>query len=589
MNLFVIGWGSGRAPDPARAQAAVAALVRDLPFCGSAEVSRWRSGGGRVAAAWAAGDGRQAGVRDEDVTLWAGRPVSWDAQSGRADGRGPLEPKWYADGELASLDGRFTAVRAQGDGLVAMTDALGAYPLYRADVDGVTWLSNRVEPLRALAGSRAVDLDALSSLLGGGWPLGGRPVWASVRRVPPGVLALDEAGDQHHAVLEPAASAAMCGEGWDAGRAASLLVEGVRALADWPGRPSVVPVTAGRDSRLVFAAALRAGISFDAVTGGAPDSADVAGGRELCAVAGVAHSLLPADPHGDPWSTPEEAARILGLTASGTASLADAAGFPLGPGHGPPLLWHSGQGGEIARRYYRAAAGGDRGSAIEGLERVFCGRRPGRSEPLSPEGRAAVRAGLQRWVDGRLASGARVEDLPDLFYLDERMGSWAGPTHGAVEWVRDTTSPLWSVRLLPHLLGGSVAERDAEAFHSAVLRELAPELADVPYEGGAATKHGVAHKVRRGIQEVRRRVAPGRGAGAAGPGGGPADPFDDVLRAVRGAAAAHPDHVAWRVLDRARVEALLSRPAAGLDDMNRHYVWRIATVLLDPAMAQAHA
>ena len=575
--------------DPARAEAAVRGLAEALPFFRSVEAGGWRAPSGAVAAAWTPAAGPYVTGSGDGLTAWAGRPVSW-GPGGRADGRGPLEPAYYADpagGWPSGLDGRYTAVRWDESArrLTAVADALGAYPLYRADADGVTWLSNRVEPLRALIGARAVDLDALASLLGGGWPLGGRPVWADVRRVAPGVLTLEDSGEAHTPLLEAAEVAAMCGAGWDAQAAAKALVEGVRALADWPGRPSVVPVTAGRDSRLVFAAALRAGLSFDAVTGGAPGSPDVVGGQALCAAAGVSHSLLPADPHGDPWSTPEEAARVLGLTASGTASLGDAAGFPLGPRPGPPGLWHSGQGGEIARRYYRAAAGRDRDAAVDGLERVFCGRRTGRAEPLSDTGRAAVRAGLERWVDGRLESGARVEDLPDLFYLDERMGSWAGPTHGAVEWVRDTTSPLWSVRLLGHLLGGTVEERSAETFHSAVLRELSPELVGVPYEGGAASKRGMGHKVRRGIQEVRRRVAPGR---AGGPEAA-VDPFDNVLSAVRRAAASHPDHVAWRVLDRARVDALLSRPAAGLDDMNRHYVWRIATVLLDPAMAEGEA
>jgi hypothetical protein len=146
--------------------------------------------------------------------------------------------------------------------------------------------------------------------------------------------------------------------------------------------------------------------------------------------------------------------------------------------------------------------------------------------------------------------------------------------------VRDTTSPLWSSRMLPHLLGPSVAEGEAEAFHAAVLRELAPELFDMPYAGGS--KGGLRHKARRAMEEARRRVAPASGE----PG---SDPFDGVLGAVRQAVAGRPDHVAWQVLDRERVDGLLARDAAGLDEMSRQYVWRIATVFLDPALAEGHA
>jgi hypothetical protein len=587
MNLWLVGWSSSLAPDPRRAEAALPGLLGGLPFLRGVAVERWQAPSGGAVAAWAAHpEASYVDAGEGRLALWSGRPVAWESAE-RADGRGPLDPAFYLAPShrwTDALDGRCAAA-VYDDAERALTvraDPLGAYPLYRAEVDGATWISNRAEPLRALAGSRTVDLDALAGLLGGGWPLGGEPAWSAVRRLAPGVLSLHpQGGERRREVLSLADTAAMCGAGWDAGEAARRLVDEVRALADWPGRDSLLPVTGGRDSRLVLAAALRAGVPFTAATGGAPDSPDVVAARELCAAAGIAHTLLPADPAGDPWSAPEDAARVLGLTASGTASLADAAGFPLSGGERLGDLWHSGQGGEIARRYYASAAARDRDGAVDALERVFCGRRPGRSDPLSPAGRERVRAGIAAWVDRRLAAGARVDDLPDLFYLDERMGAWAGPTHAAVEWVRDTTSPLWSARLLPHLLGGTVEERGGEAFHDAVLRELAPELAAVPYAGGG--KRGVRHKARRAAEEARRRLA----RPSAGNGSG--DPFAPVPARTRAAAAMHPHHPAWHVLDRARTSALLEHDAAALDEMSRAYVWRLATVFLDPAMLEASA
>lgn len=589
MNLWVIGWSASLAPDPRQAGDAVRALVDAVPFLPGAEVTTWQAPSGGAVAAWAAdagGPARYVEAGDSRLALWSGRPVRWEG-SERADGRAPLDPSLYLQPShrwADALDGRCAAaVYDDADrALTVHADPLGAYPLYRAQAHGATWLSNRAEPLRALAGSREVDLDALAGLLGGGWPLGGEPVWRAVRRVAPGVLTLHpRAGEQRRELLPAADTARMCGAGWDAGEAARALVAEVRALADWPGRASVVPVTGGRDSRLVLAAALRAGIDFTAATGGMPWDPDVLGGRALCEAVGIEHELLPADPGGDRWATPERAATVLGLTASGTATLADATGFPLSPGSdGLGELWHSGQGGELARRYYRAAAAHDRDGAVDALERVFCGRRPGRAEPLNDAGRVRVRAGIEDWVDRRLDAGAHVDDLPDLFYLDERMGAWAGPTHGAVEWVRDTTSPLWSTWLLPHLLGGTVAEREAEAFHDALVHELAPELAEVPYAGGG--KRGMRHKARRAAEEARRRLV--RSAGGEP---GTSDPFAKVLAKTRAAVATLPHHPAWHVLDRERTRTLVAREPEALDEMSRAYVWRIATVLLDPAMAEA--
>ena len=39
-----------------------------------------------------------------------------------------------------------------------------------------------------------------------------------------------------------------------------------------------------------------------------------------------------------------------------------------------------------------------------------------------------------------------------------------------------------------------------------------------------------------------------------------------------------PDHAAWQVLDRPRVESLLAGEPGALDTMSRYYVWRLATV-----------
>ena len=80
------------------------------------------------------------------------------------------------------LDGRCLAVRHEDATrtLDVRVDPLGAYPAYAAEADGVTWVSNSPAALRVLTGDHRVDLDALAGLLGGGWPLGGRPLWAAV-------------------------------------------------------------------------------------------------------------------------------------------------------------------------------------------------------------------------------------------------------------------------------------------------------------------------------------------------------------------------------------------------------------------------
>jgi hypothetical protein len=301
---------------------------------------------------------------------------------------------------------------------------------------------------------------------------------------------------------------------------------------------------------------------------------------------------LPDDPHGDLWSKPRRMAELVQLASGGTACLADAAGFPLGPRQGVLGLWHSGQGGEVARAYYGTGERLDRSGLVERLYRAFVGRRVGRHELLSPEGGQLVRAQIASFVDEQLTAGAAPVDVPDLFYLLRRMGTWAGPSHGCVEFVRDTTAPLWSARLLEHELGIPADGRSRELFHFGVLRELAADLVDVPFEDGhgwPGLRPPLARRVvrartlgRKGGAELARRLrslrrrAPAPAARRAAPA--QQDRFASVHADVSESVRSEPGHPAWRLLDRGRVERLLERDPSTLDTMNRHYVWRLAQV-----------
>lgn len=544
MNLFVVGWSAERPVEAAAARRALELVVERLPFFPGTEVHTWTSPGGRSAAAWVqhppelVGGVTYADQTPERIALWSGHRA-----------------------------GRFAQVAAGDGGLITETDPMGSYPLYETTRDAAHWVSNNPTLLRA---GDDTDPAVTASLVAGGWSLAGDPVWRGVQRRPDNGPALDEI-------------VAMLGRGLDAQAAADDLTDVTRALMDWPGRPNVVPVTAGRDSRLVLAAAMRTGIPFETNTGGRPGEPDVDVGRQLAAIARADHRLIADDPHGALHSHWRRAAELLVLTAGGTASLADAVGFPHGPREGPLPLWHSGQGGEIARGYYARVRGDTREALTDSIYSVFAARRPGRREPLNADGEALVRDQIGGWVGEVLDAGASAEDVPDLFYLLKRMGTWAGPTHGAVEYVRDTTSPLWHSRMLPHLLGLPARDRAAEAFHHRVLERLSPELAAAPgwFEPTTTLQRRAARArslARKAAAEARRRMLRPR-ARATPPGDAPpADPFAPVLAEVRQVVLGQASHPAWALLDRARTESLLTRVPAALDEVSRYYVWRLATV-----------
>ena len=617
MNLFLIGHSPACRAEAASAEAALRSLLDRLPELGLDEVSTWRAPSGCLAAAWSAHPSDRVGgvsyvhAETDALALFAGRPIRWTGEA-EADGRGPLDPRFWlriarTGAGADALDGRFAAAAYEDRSrrLELRTDPVGAYPLFAAERDGVRWIANNPEALRALVGRTGMRHRALASLIGGGWSLEGHPVWEDVERLEPGVhvLSADEAA--HHTNSLPAEEVgSLVGRSFDAAASATLLRAATRALADWPSRPSIVPITAGRDSRLVLAAALAEGIDFEAGTQGYPGMADYDVGRAVCARAGIAHRVLPGDPCGDAFSAPSRAASFTELASAGTASLADGvrsacdadisrfdAGpgvFPLGPREGTLPLVHTGQGGELSRAFYGVGeASTDRDALAGRLYRLFTGSRPWRPELLSEPGREAVHEDLRGWVGQRLDSGCSPAAIPDLFYFEKRMGTWAGATQGCVEYVQDSTSPLWSVRLLPHLLGLPAAERAGERFHRLVLDALAPALAEEPMDGGRPWAPAPQPRWRRRLRpaqvlarkardELVRRAAPIDPRGRVAP----EHPLAPVLAAVRERALEQGDHPAWAVLDRARVERLLDRDARTLDGTRCQYVWRLATVFL---------
>jgi hypothetical protein len=530
------------------AAAAVGSVAAELPYLDGAAVEQWRAPSGRAVAAWVAhppervGGARYADASAERLSLSAG-----------------LDPR-VGRGVAVAYDDAAGGVELD-------LDPLGAYPLFVAR--GA--YSNSAEVLRRLVAGRAVDPGVVASLVGGGWSLSGHPLWADVRRVP----------------HEPPPLAGWFAErDFDAEAAAAAVVNSLSALAGRPGRPDVVPVTGGRDSRVILGAALRAGLDFRAITIGGEGAPDVEIARRLCERAGIPHERL-AEPPGGTFLSHRDAAERTAILGGG-AAVADApGGIPRDGVAGPLEVWHSGQGGEIARGIYGHTAGAD------ALYRAFVARAPGRRELLSDEGEQRVRAEIEGFVREMEAAGVPPAEVPDAFYLLQRMSHWAAMGHGVVEGIRDTTSPLWSMQVIPHMLAVAPERRAREAFHHDVLGVLAPELVPVPFADRpgwladqsrwTARRRRAARIAARAAAEARRRVRWTRQPAAAAappPVAAGGDPLTALMAELRRWVGARPDHPALAVLDRERVLALLERPPATLDFIRHAQVMRLATVVM---------
>jgi asparagine synthetase B (glutamine-hydrolysing) len=419
-----------------------------LPVPGPPEVA-WQSPDGRAAllrwgtgAAWAAG----LPVASYGGTIWPGTPTP-------GSGRAPV----YA---------RTTATRVD--------------PVYVAEVPGAVILSDRAT-WAAWTANRLDDHDPLlaCALLNPGFPLGSATPFRGVSALPPSTIVEVLSGVSSRT----AASAAVPSSGSAAGVAAAL-VDVVAPLRE-VSRPVELSLTGGKDSRLVAAALVKAGIPVRARTHGFADHPDVVIAAEVARVLGIEHDVrVPA--------APGQQVDVLGriratvLVADGMLSAFENVGRP--DPDAPWTVTAGGHGGELLRGGYAETAAGRRAPGLRAAELLR--RLTTRHLGLLRRGAAAgYVASLAPWT------GALVRDplrALDDFYLVNRAGRWSAAARQAYLIRESLVQPLFDERVVLAARAVPLATRTSGELSRAVLAELCPALTDVPLAGKAPARSGKA-------------------------------------------------------------------------------------------------
>ena len=593
MNLFLVHLSPGGSASRQRLAAAVDTLLAEIPFLRDPARTSWEAPSGRCALATAShapeqvGGVRYVAVRDDRVAAFTGRPFVWTDEL-EADGRAALAPEFYlrpATEWIDRIDGRWAALRYddEKDELEMSSDPLGSYPIYTGG-EGERFFSNSPELIRRLVGTGGSSRSRVSVLAGffaSGAAMDGAPRWEEVDRLPAGVqrFAATDGVRRGPSTID---WLPLLGDRFDVEIASRRLVAIVRALSDWPGRPTYLSLSGGRDSRLVFAAAVAAKIDVSPRTmtipgaPGYPETKDILLARALCEAAGVGHEII------EPVRAvpPARSGALLGLLSPGASSLelAAQAAFARTLNAGEPIeIVQTGHCGEVARAHYGVSEGEDAAALTDRLvSRVM----PSVPRPLlSRDGKAIYRALVADWVERQLEAGAPASMLPDLFNLDHRMPHWIAVSQGVSEYVHDLANPLWSRRLIPQALGFTPAQRRQELFHLQLLERLAPALLEIPFDVEPLAHrrhrdHGMSAGRARTLAKLRREMRRSLW-GYPGP-----DLLPEIAAHLRLAVESDSGHASWEVLDRRRVHELLRRNARTLDRRSRSMIWRLATVFL---------
>ncbi|MDX6345140.1 MAG: hypothetical protein QOH87_5278 [Trebonia sp.] len=450
---------------------ALAADPSVMPVPGPAEVA-WRSPDGRAALLrWGgAPETGLGGAHETGLGTGAETGLGAGAETAGASRAGTI---WAGTPEPRG--GRVP--------LCARTSVTRVDPVYLAEVPGAVVVADRA----AWAAWTASRLDAhdplhLCALLNPGFPLGSVTPFTGVTAVAGSTTLRLLDGS----VTRPAAP----GPGARPGGArdvAESLVAAVAPLRD-AGAPVELSLTGGKDSRLIAAALVKAGVPVVARTHGFDDHPDVVVAAEIARRLGIEHVVrTPA--------APGQRVDVLGriratvLVADGMLSAFENVGRP--DPAASPALTAGGHGGELLRGGYAETSG--RLAVAGGLRRAVAPPpRAARSAELlrrlttkhlglirrGPA--AAYVASLAPWTP-RLARHP-MQALDD-FYLVNRAGRWSAAARQAYLLRERLVQPLFDDRVVLAARTVPLTDRVSGALSAAVLAELSPALADVPLAG----------------------------------------------------------------------------------------------------------
>jgi hypothetical protein len=368
------------------------------------------------------------------------------------------------------------------------TDGLGLGRLYEVQTEeGRIW-SNRPVAALLFAGLRAeADPLAWRRMAACDWPMGDETPYRGVRTIPAGTrIRLDRSGHREQSLdvlgslvgsrRDPLAEQTLAGT-------ATALTAVARSVGElWPEVP-VLSLSGGRDSRLVVAAFVAAGIEVRLKTyGGASGEVDTA--RELVRRlgGGVEHEVtVPA-------------AQRPGRVRNGAYARARR-WHDVTEGLRPALYLRNGAPQVLIRQraVLVGGVGGEFGHApgypddVERLERLFPDRRLA-AYAAALQAKIVLPRGVSRQAEADVAAQidkvlahAAARDVTDAkaldwFYADERLRRWgmAGESHGVV-------LPLLAPEFLAAAFGLSTAQSLESRLHHALIARLVPAWSGVPF------------------------------------------------------------------------------------------------------------
>jgi hypothetical protein len=324
------------------------------------------------------------------------------------------------------------------------------------------------------------------------------------------------------------------------------LARSVKSLSLLRTRDRYADITGGKDSRLILALLVEAGLTdeFTFQTIGATHSADAIVGNEIAAEFSLAHEAVAPVPQ-----DPALFRRRLTTHVFQTSGMLNAWDLKGGLGvSGVPRV--SGAAGELMRTHFHNFP---HVSMPHEIYKEYDGRCD-RLALLHPEVRADYERALRVEVTGRLDSGGCTpEDILDAFYIRSRLRRWFGTAEEIGEAFR--VNPLYSLRGAQAAFALGPIQRRDELLHFEVMRRACDRLAKMPFANAAWTTAAVS-----GLPDPNEYRRPPQQATSTVPVEWQASRLETHRDVVEEYLLEEPSNPVFEVINRDAVEKVLAGP-----------------------------
>lgn len=370
-------------------------------------------------------------------------------------------------------------------GLNIANDRMGMVRLYEFDVPnfGKIWSSR--QGLAHIFGGMAprIEQSTWSEMATLGWPVHGDTHLGNGKQLGPGVIvrADNNAEVSTSSDLNEWMNSILDGSVPTVAEGAQSMIHTLETLKWWRGKPSA-DLSGGKDSRVTAAAAIEAGV-VDTVRTVNTDPGEVETVRELLSRSGdqVTHRVdevkQPKPPEGGAYArymsmqrSWEGAYNALSAYRAPTFTTYRPSTTPRINGLGGEALQGQTQVGSISRAKLE-------GQGAEAGRDHLVGLATARAEGADESAIEAVTVAVDQFAEMAVGRGMNNAFMVvDYFYHFSKMPFWAHP-----QGTNGTILPLYSPQLLPRTMWSLKNYSEYGELHRALLREIKPSWASVPF------------------------------------------------------------------------------------------------------------